>query len=135
MPWKNEMSIRFHRIINSFAHFFYSLHFLISNKWKIGKLLNVSMAKVRRWLIWYSISLITWQFYKSFSSGLKDIVWKSEETVEGLRYSLSTVCVCTRVWWAHLIDSRFFFADHNRECLIGSSPHSCLIDCFSSLHI
>lgn len=31
------------------------------------------------------ISLIMWQFYKSFSSGLKDVVWKSDQTIEGLR--------------------------------------------------
>ncbi|KAJ6679883.1 NON-SPECIFIC SERINE/THREONINE PROTEIN KINASE [Salix purpurea] len=24
-------------------------------------------------------------FYKSFSSGLKDVVWKSDQTIEGLR--------------------------------------------------
>jgi hypothetical protein len=39
--------------------------------------------------LWFAnivcISLIMWQFYKSFSSGLKDVVWKSDQTIEGLR--------------------------------------------------
>lgn len=42
-------------------------------------------AKFQYFLIWYSTSLTMWQFYKSFSSGLKDVVWKAEENTEELR--------------------------------------------------
>lgn len=34
-----------------------------------------------RWA-WARLSQNQWQFYKSFSSGLKDIVWKSEASAE-----------------------------------------------------
>jgi hypothetical protein len=43
---------------------------------------NIPRAKVLLFVVLAVNALITWQFYKSFSSGLKDIMWNTEENTE-----------------------------------------------------
>lgn len=65
---------------------------------------------------WICISpLTTWQFYKSFSSGLKDIVWKSEGSTEEQRWLVFlSLALCLPVS-VYMINTRLLNAGHEQK--------------------